>query len=72
MNRTPAFYFGSKVSTVRLGGYPVTGTVEAFLSARWQGEYTDVAIVRVTEDAGLYRQGDLITVPVTELEAVTS
>lgn len=62
--------FGARVSTVRLGGYPVTGTVEALLSARWRGEYTDVAIVRVTEDAGLYRQGDVITVPAAELEPV--
>ena len=62
--------FGAKVSTVRLGGYPVTGTVEALLSARWNGEFTDVAAVRVTADAGLYRQGDVITVPVAELQAV--
>ena len=61
-----SFCFGDQVSVVLGGGYAVTGTLEAVTP----NPDADFAVVIVSADAGLYRQGDVITVPVAELQAV--
>ena len=61
-----SFCFGDQVSVVLGGGYPVTGTLEA-VTPNPDGDF---AVVIVSADAGLYRQGDVITVPVAERQAV--
>jgi hypothetical protein len=64
-----SIFFGSQVSAVFLGGYPVTGTVKAFVPH----PDGDIAVIRVSCDIGLYRQGDVIPVPLARLsEVVTS
>jgi len=62
MNRTPAtpeapFTFGDHVSVTFMGGYPVTGTLQA-VTPNPDGDF---AVVIVTADAGLYERGDVIT-----------
>jgi hypothetical protein len=52
--------------TVTRNHYPVTGEIELFVPAE---AGVVVAVIRVTEDAGLYGQGDLILARVAELEA---
>ncbi len=67
--------FESTVTWTRTGGhwgYPVPGVVKNFINVHCDGGPVLAANVIVTEDAGLYEKGDLITVPVTELEAVTA
>ena len=66
MHPAPGFVFGSRVCAVFRGGYPVEGTVEAVVPH----PAGDIAVVTVSRDAGLYRQGDVLTVPVAALEAV--
>lgn len=62
-----SIYFGTKVSVPRLR-YSVEGTVEcACLVSLADGTVTDGAVIRVTEDKGLYRQGDIITAPLATL-----
>jgi hypothetical protein len=68
------FFPGDQVRTVRLGGYPITGVIKNFtydVAALLRGECKDVANIIVTARIGLYDVGDLITVPVAELEAAT-
>jgi hypothetical protein len=68
------FFPGDEVSTVRLGGYPITGRIASFtydVPALLRGECRDAANIIVTAGIGLYGVGDLITVPVAELEPVT-
>ena len=67
------FFVGDQVCTVRLGGYPITGVIKSFTYDGWallRGEYRDAANILVTADIGWYEKGDLITVPVAELESV--
>jgi hypothetical protein len=69
------FFPGDQVRTVRLGGYPITGVIKSFtydVPALMRGECNDAASIIVTADAGLYVAGDLITVPVAELEPAAS
>ena len=62
---------GSAVTWTRPGNrsYPVRGIVEGFIGAHAADGPVLTAAVRVTADAGLYSIGDVITVPVAELEA---
>jgi hypothetical protein len=49
--------FDDQVSVVFGGGYPVTGALKA-VTPHPDGDF---AVVIVSADAGLYRQGDVIT-----------
>ena len=65
---------GAAVSVIRGGTnprcrYPVHGAVELmFFSAVFEDGPAPAAVVRVTQDAGLYLQGNLFVARVTELE----
>jgi hypothetical protein len=64
------FFDGDKVRTKD----GAAGIIESFaydIPALLRDECGDVAAVRITHDCGPHKTGDLITVPVTELEAVT-
>ena len=66
------FFPGDKVRATRYGYY-VTGVIEAItydVPAILRGSCEDAAIVRVSSDAGPYRSGGLIAIPVAELQAV--
>lgn len=59
---------GSPVTVTR-NGYPVHGTAEvAFFSAVFTEGILPAAVVRVTQTAGLYREGDLFIARLSELE----
>ena len=67
--------FESEVTWTRTEGhwgYPVPGVVKNFVNVHCDGGPVPAANVLVSADTGLYRQGDVITVPVAELEAVAS
>jgi hypothetical protein len=67
------YFPGDQVSTIRLGGYPITGVIKSFtydIAALIRGECKDAANIIVTARIGLYDAGDLITVPCSELEVV--
>jgi hypothetical protein len=64
------FSFGARVAVPRLH-YSVEGVVETFcLVALADGTVTDGAVIRVTQDKGLYGHGDIITAPVASLRPV--
>jgi len=60
------FCFGSRVSFISpRGGYPVTGTLEA-VTPNPDGDF---AVMIVTQDAGLYQRGDVVTPRLSWLKA---
>ena len=62
--------FESEVTWTRAAGhwgYPVPGVVKNFINVHHDGGPVLAANVLVSADTGLYRRGDLITVPVAEL-----
>jgi len=66
---------GTDVTWTRPGrrcGHTAEGTVKAFINAYADGGWVLLASVLVTAGTGLYRRGDVITVAVAELEAVTA
>jgi hypothetical protein len=68
---TPAL--GAPVSVVRGGTnprcrYPVEAVVELFATVVFTDGPSPAAVLRVTADTGLYREGDLFIARVSELE----
>ncbi|HLN66498.1 MAG TPA: hypothetical protein VK280_04415 [Streptosporangiaceae bacterium] len=62
---------GDQVTVIRGGGrnrYPVEAVVELFAIVVFQGGPASAAVVRVTESAGLYREGNLFVARASELE----
>jgi hypothetical protein len=62
---------GDQVTVIRGGGrtrYPVEAVVELFATVVFQDGPASAALLRVTEDAGLYREGNLFVARVSEFE----
>ena len=64
---------GAPVSVVRGGTnpwcrYPVAAVVELFATVVFQDGPASAAVVRVTQTAGLYREGDLFVARVSDLK----
>lgn len=66
------FCTGDEVIVTLRGGYPIPGVIKNFVSgwSLYRAGRVMGANVLVTRDAGLYRTGDVIPVPVDALEAV--